>query len=202
MTTTTTGSQRGYRVLARALNALVTLVAVLVVLAGIAWVVPSAMGYSRYVITGGSMTGTYDKGSVVFTKPVPEADLKVGDIVTYVPPLKSGVTTLVTHRIHDVRTTPSGAPSFRTQGDNNPDPDPWRFSLDSDTQPVVQFGIPYVGYALIALADPHTRQLIIGIPAGLVGLGALVELLRALGSRPRRRGDTAAAVRAPAGTSA
>ena len=74
--------------------------AILLVIAGCAaWIVPSAFGYSRYVITGGSMTGTYDKGSVVFEKPVPTADLRVGDVITYMPPADSGVSTLVTHRI-------------------------------------------------------------------------------------------------------
>jgi signal peptidase len=171
--------RRGFRVAAGTLNTVVALAAVVVVLAGAAWILPSALGYDRYVITGGSMSGTFEKGSVVFTRPVKEEDLEVGDVVTYVPPADSGVTTLVTHRIHDIRTR-NGVPSFRTQGDANADPDPWRFSLDADTQPVVSFHVPVVGHALIALADRDTRVLLIGIPAGVVALIALAQLVRAL----------------------
>ena len=47
---------------------------------------PGLLGYQRYVITSGSMTGTYDRGSVVFDKVVPVADLQVGDAITYTPP--------------------------------------------------------------------------------------------------------------------
>jgi signal peptidase len=185
----------GFRSAARALNVLVGVAAVLVVLAGAAWILPSAFGYDRYVITGGSMSGTFEKGAVVFTQPVAEQDLAVGDVVTYVPPPASGVTTLVTHRIHDIRTTRDGVLSFRTQGDANPDPDPWRFSLDSGTQPVVAFHVPVMGDALIALADRDTRVLLIGVPAGLVALAALVELARAV----RDRRPTPAAVPAVSG---
>ena len=46
-----------------------------IVLMCLAWIAPSVLGYSRYVITGASMTGTIDKGSVVFEKPVDVADL-------------------------------------------------------------------------------------------------------------------------------
>jgi len=197
MTQQTPARRCGFRVAARALNTVVTLAAVVVVLAGAAWILPSALGYERYVITGGSMSGTFEKGSVVFTQPVAEEDLAVGDVVTYVPPADSGVTTLVTHRIHDIRTR-NGVLSFRTKGDANPDPDPWRFSLDAETQPVVAFHVPVVGHALIALADRDTRVLLIGIPAGVVALLALAELLKAL-----RGGVGGAAVRArtiPTGT--
>src|SRR5215211_1501787 len=60
---------------------------------------PAAFGYQRYVITGGSMQGTYDRGSIVFDKAVPVSDLEVGDVITYTPPASSGVDGLITHRI-------------------------------------------------------------------------------------------------------
>ncbi|HET9422574.1 MAG TPA: signal peptidase I [Nocardioides sp.] len=194
MTQQTPASRCGFRIAARGLNDVATLAAIVVVLAGTAWILPSALGYERYVITGGSMSGTFEKGSVVFTQPVAEEDLEVGDVVTYVPPASSGVTTLVTHRIHDIRTR-NGVLSFRTKGDANPDPDPWRFSLDADTQPVVAFDVPLVGHALIALADRDTRVLIIGLPAGAVALLALAELVKALRGGSTRPADSAVPVR-------
>ena len=165
----------------------VLLVAVTVVAA--AYLVPSLFGYERYVITGGSMSGTFEKGSIAFEKPVDVSDLAVGDVITYQPPSDSGVDTLVTHRIVKTGRDENGVRVFRTQGDANPDRDPWKFSLDDGTQPVVQHTVPYVGYALIALAERRTRMLVIGVPAALIALLSLVELAGAL-----RREDSADAL--------
>ena len=125
------------------------------------------------------MSGTFEKGSVVFEKPVPVEDLKVGDVITYLPPPDAGTSHLVTHRI--VRMTPGEHGTvLRTRGDANDGVDPWKFSLVSDTQPVVEYAVPHVGHAMIALADRETRMLLVGAPAALVALIALKELLTAL----------------------
>jgi signal peptidase len=153
-------------------------------LGSVAFLLPSLLGYDRYVITSGSMTGTFDIGSIVFDKPVPTADLAVGDVITYLPPESSGVPHLVTHRIVSIHSTGTGAPTFRTQGDANPQRDPWTFQLDRTEQAKVRFGVPYAGYLFLALADRHTRMIVIGIPAALIALIALIEVGRAL--RPDR----------------
>jgi signal peptidase I len=153
-------------------------------LGSVAFLLPSLLGYDRYVITSGSMTGTFDIGSIVFDKPVPVADLAVGDVITYQPPESSGIPHLVTHRIVSIRPSRTGAPTFRTQGDANPQRDPWIFQLDRADQAEVQFGVPYAGYLFLALADRHTRMLVIGIPAALIALVSLLEVARAL--RPER----------------
>src|SRR3954454_15512043 len=90
-----------------------------------AMLVPALFGLQRYVITGGSMQGTYDRGSIAFDKTVPVSDLKVGDVITYTPPASSGISGLVTHRIVSIREQGAQSESFRTKGDANPDPDPW-----------------------------------------------------------------------------
>lgn len=170
----------------RVLNAVTNLLLVLVTLAGAAYLVPGLLGYERYVITGGSMSGTFEKGALVLERPVPVADLAVGDVVTYVPPPSSGVTTLVTHRIAEVSTSATGDRVLRTKGDANADVDPWTFSLTAPTQPVVEVAVPHVGWALIALADRQVRLLVVGVPAGLIALYSLGQLAVAL--RPARRG--------------
>jgi signal peptidase I len=167
--------------------------AILAVIVGCAaWIVPSAFGYSRYIITGGSMTGTYDKGSVVFEEQVPVADLKVGDVITYLPPADSGLTTLVTHRIVDMQPADGGGVLFTTKGDHNPSADPWHFVLLDSKQPVVRFGVPHAGWVFIALADRQVRMLAVGGPAALIALFALAELAGAIRSSRRRPGSTPA----------
>lgn len=189
---------RAARLLGRGVS---TLVLVAVTVASIAYIAPSLFGFERYVITGGSMSGTFEKGSIAFERPVPVADLAVGDVITYLPPADSGVGTLVTHRITEIEPAENGARVFTTQGDANPDPDPWQFSLVEGTQPVVEHTVPHVGYVFMALADRETRMMVIGLPAAAIALLALVELGRAL--RPRREEAPEAAdapVAAPTGT--
>jgi signal peptidase I len=142
---------------------------------------PALLGYQRYVITSGSMTGTYDRGSLVYDRVVPTSSLKVGDVITYAPPRGAGPAGLVTHRIHAITTGPDGRRVFRTKGDFNPSVDPWTFTLQNPTQAKVAFHLPYVGFALAALADRSFRMLIIGIPALLVALSVLAGLWREAG---------------------
>ncbi len=86
------------------------------------------LGYQRYVIVSGSMTGSYDRGSLVFDDVVPARDLKVGDVITYTPPPGSGPTGLVTHRIAAITRDAQGT-RYRTKGDANAAADPWTFTL-------------------------------------------------------------------------
>jgi len=143
--------------------------------------VPAALGLERYAIAGGSMSGTYDVGSLVFEEVVPVEDLEVGDVITYVPPAESGIDNLVTHRIVEIKGS-----SFRTQGDANPDVDPWTFDLTSATQARVMWHLPLAGYPFLALQDRSMRMFLIGLPAGLIALLSLRELVRGL--RPARSG--------------
>lgn len=172
----------GRRVVDSAIN--LGILAVLMVC--LTWLAPSALGYSRYVITGGSMTPTIAKGAVAFEKPVAVSDLEVGDIITYQPPPDSGTDALVTHRIVTMEPARGGGTLITTQGDANPKPDPWRFQLLDEEQTVVEFSVPHVGWVFIALADRTTRMLLIGGPAALIALRALGQLVRGL--RSGRRG--------------
>ena len=87
----------------------------------LAVLVPALLGYQRYVITSGSMTGTYDRGSLVFDKVVPTSSLRAGDVITFRPPGHAG---LVTHRIHTL-TSVDGKRVLTTKGDANRVADAW-----------------------------------------------------------------------------
>jgi len=104
----------------------------------------------------------------------------VGDVITYQPPADSGTSSLVTHRIIAIGSSPDGRSVLRTQGDANPDPDPWRFELTQPTVNRMTFHVPYVGWPLIALADPDTRRLLLGGPATVICLLAAIELAGAV----------------------
>ena len=156
----------------RALGVLLSAVALLLALAVL---VPALLGYQRYVITSGSMTGTYDRGSLVFDRVVPTASLRAGDVITFRPPGHAG---LVTHRIKTV-TTVRGQRVITTKGDANRASDAWgSVTLASASQARVAFHLPYLGYGIAALSERKVRMLLIGVPALLIALSTLAVLWR------------------------
>ncbi len=155
---------------------------------------PSLLGYHRYVITGDSMSGTHDRGSVLYATEVPVTDLREGDVITYEPPAESAREGFVTHRIVAVRETRSGKRVFRTKGDANQSADPWRFILDQPTQARAVFSIPYLGYAYAALAIREVRMAVIGIPALIIALALLVGLWRQAGADAQPAQESAPAL--------
>jgi signal peptidase len=149
---------------------------------------PSAFGLQRYAIVSGSMTGTYDRGSLVWDEVVPVAELKVGDVITYLPPAGDH---LITHRIAWIGRDPSGARAYRTKGDANPVADPWTFRLEQPTQARVVMGIPYVGHLLTSLSRRDVRMAVIALPALLIALFTLAALWRSLGEAARAKESAA-----------
>lgn len=154
-----------------------TAVTVVALLLAAIMLVPAALGYQRYVIVSGSMTGTYDRGSIVYDKTVPTSSLRVGDAITYAPPAGATPYDLVTHRIASIRTI-RGQRVLQTKGDAVDHVDPWRFTLSNPRQARVAFSIPYAGYVISALAERHIRMIVIGIPAAIIALLALGGVAR------------------------
>jgi signal peptidase len=179
----------------RRLRSAATIVALLAG-AGLAavMILPALAGYERYVITSGSMTGTYDTGSVVYAKAVPTASLRTGDVITYAPPAGASPTPLVTHRIFSITPGPQGQLVYRTKGDANQSPDPWGFELRNATQGKVRAGIPYVGYVFTVLGARNLRMLVIGLPALLVAISVLTGLFREARAQARAEAAAAAAI--------
>jgi signal peptidase len=176
-------------------SALCALIVVAGILFGLFLIAPSVMGWERYVIVSGSMTGTYDRGSLVFDEVVPVKSLKVGDVITYRPPTGSGPEGLVTHRIRSIGRDPkTKAPVFRTKGDANKVADPWTFTLPNRHQARVVTGAPYMGFVLAALAQRKLRMVLVGIPALLIALIVLGGLWRDTGREAQERSAALAVV--------
>jgi signal peptidase I len=140
----------------------------------LAVLVPALLGFQRYVITSGSMTGTYDRGSLVFDRVVATSSLREGDAITFRPPGQAG---LVTHRIVSVGTV-RGQRVFTTKGDANRTADVWGGLTLRGRQARVAFHVPYVGYGIAALGDRRARMVVIGLPALLIAISTLAGLWR------------------------
>jgi signal peptidase I len=147
----------------------------------LAVLVPALLGFQRYVITSGSMSGTYDRGSLVFDRVVPTSGLEPGDVITFRPPRQAG---LVTHRIASVRVV-RGQRVFTTKGDANRTADVWGAITLPERQARVAFHVPYIGYGIAALSDRRVRMLVIGPPALLIALSTLAGLWRDSGAAAR-----------------
>jgi signal peptidase I len=153
-------------------------------LVAIVIIVPAILGLQRYVITGGSMTGTIPKGAVIYSRLTSVEQLAVGDIITFYPP---GYSAPVTHRIVAIAPAADGRLAFSTKGDFNTAADPWKVHLVEPRQARYQFCIPYVGYVLAALAIRQVRVLLIGLPALLIAGSLLWSLWRQAGEEVERR---------------
>jgi hypothetical protein len=106
----------------------------------LALALPSALGLSHSTVTDDAMSGWMERGAAVYSEPMPAADLKVGDVITYPVPTSSGERT-VTRRIVDIEDGVAW-----TRGDATGAIDPWTVALDETTQSRVVLGVPYVGY--------------------------------------------------------
>ena len=170
------------RLLGKLLTALCALTLVVVV-ATIA--VPALLGLERFVITGGSMTGSIPKGSVIYSRLTPVGELRVGDVITFTP---AGHPTAVTHRIVGVEQGPDGAPLFSTKGDYNEAPDPWNpVTLNEPRQARYAFHVPQLGYVLAALALRSVRLALVGLPAVVIALSLRWSLWRQAGEEVARK---------------
>ncbi len=149
--------------------------------------VPALLGFQRYVILTGSMTGTYDRGSIVYDRSVPTSSLKVGDPITYNPPPGFTSQTRVTHRIWFIHRGPNGERVYKTKGDANKHPDVWTFTLNQPTQDEVAFHVPEVGYVFLLLSLRNFRIALVGVPALIIGLVGLIRLWREGGEAARRQ---------------
>lgn len=145
---------------------------------------PALLGLHRYVITGGSMAGTIDRGSVVYARLTPVERLRVGDIVTFVPP---GEQRMVTHRIIGISRTRDGRLAFQTKGDFNTAADPGKIVFSQPQQARYVYHIPYLGYALAPLGSRQVRLVVIAVPAVVLAVSLLWSIWRSAGDELRRR---------------
>lgn len=126
--------------------------------------------YRLDVVLSGSMRPAWEAGDIVVTVPRRPQELRVGDVITYNPPIEGRPS--VTHRIVGL-TQPGPEPVIVTRGDANPGNDPWgAVRLHADRVWVVSRSLPRLGWAIAAL-QARWVSIITTIVAPLL-LGALL----------------------------
>jgi signal peptidase I len=189
----------------RVITVLGTIAFILALLLATLMLLPSLLGYERYVIVSGSMEPAIPTGSVVYDEVVPVEDLEVGDIITFVPPPEYNIEQPVTHRIIEIIAAPKGSSAagetlYRTRGDANEAPDAWTMLLDQDTQARYVRHIEYVGYVYLFLNQRWVQILLIGIPALVIMIFLGIALWRVAGEGVREEQQNSPALeQAPGG---
>lgn len=148
---------------------LVTAVLVIVV-AGLAFIYFSP-DYDLRLVRSESMRPAVNMGDLIITGPVNgpiNGEVKPGTIVSYQHSKE-----LITHRVQSIDGT-----TLATKGDAVEDTDPWPVTL-SDVTGVYLFKIPYVGYVTSFMQTKFGWFLAIIIPAALLVLWLVKDILKA-----------------------
>jgi len=134
------------------------------------------MGYSGFTVLSGSMQREIPEGSLVITKKVNPAVIKIGDDITFI----GGDHVTVTHRVVGIFEDyeGSGSRAFQTQGLENPEPDR-DVVYAGNVIGLVELSIPELGYTL-NYASEHIG-FVFAILCGI--LVATIALSKVLSSR-------------------
>ncbi len=138
---------------------------------------PRVLPFQTRYVRSGSMTPTLPVGSLAIYTPASASDLHRGDVIVFHrPDVPSSDDSLVTHRIVRVEPTDEGV-FFVTQGDANPQPDPWRVPA-SGAGWRLRASVPVAGYVVGLLGSHLGHTWIAALAAFLLGAYLLVEIWR------------------------
>lgn len=127
---------------------------------------PVLLGWRPYTVLTGSMRPSIDPGDVVMAQPVPAANIKIDDVVTFNDPTRNN--DLVTHRVKSL-IVKDGTLNVQTRGDANNTPESWSVPVDGRVGRVV-FVIPKVGHVGQVLRTPAGILLAVVFPIVAIGL--------------------------------
>ena len=130
-------------------NVVSTALVVLIVIIALFSVLGSLFGIREYMVMSGSMEPEYSVGDLAVVKKIDTADIKVGDVITFL--LSDDV--IATHRVTEVvRSEDDGQLRFRTKGDMNDTGD--GLVHNKNVLGIAIFRIPKLGYAVNFIQNP------------------------------------------------
>lgn len=140
-----------------------------VVMLAVCVVIPRLGGATPYSILTSSMEPDYPPGTLVVMKPVDAKDISAGDVVTY--QLKSGESTVVTHRVVAITATAGGEPRFHTQGDANNTPDA-KLVVPEQIKGNLWYAVPHLGRITNLIDNAQRHAISVLIVGGLLAYAA------------------------------
>jgi signal peptidase I len=146
-----TGKSSAFGVFSSSLEAVLFLLATVVVAAAIG---PVAGWWHYEVIESGSMTPALRVGGIAVLWPEPVSSVRAGQIIAVHPPGEGNYVRI--HRVIAV-TNRDGQVWVRTKGDANNAADPGPVRLDGKTAYAEHYFVPYLGYLGVWLYKQSTR---------------------------------------------
>ena len=129
---------------------------------------PRVLGFSTLVVSGGSMAGDYDNGSLVIARWRAAEEVRVGDVIVLQESTDSGLAQPRLHRVVS-RDQEGGDILVTTQGDANSTPDPGIIVLPDRVQ-TPAFTLPHAGYIVGFVRTPIGFALLAALPALVTAL--------------------------------
>lgn len=146
--------------------------------------VPSFYGYSFLSVRTASMEPVYKVGSVIITKEIDTAELKIGDVISFYSDDPAIYGTPNTHRIVSIGTNEVDKTYFVTKGDNNPIADRYRVYADKVIGRV-QGNIGLAGKILSIFKNRIVIFFILIVPLVLVFLFEAKNIKKLLGTKDK-----------------
>jgi signal peptidase len=168
------------------------LLGLVLLLAGLLIVVPRLAGGVPLTILSGSMEPNLPVGSLAVVVPVEPEDVRIGQIITYLP--NPDDPTAITHRVTGITHRADGGLTFTVQGDANSAAD--APVQDYQVRGRVLYAVPWLGH-LNSAVNGDERSVAVYVVAGAFFLWAI-----SLWWRAWRRRRSAVDLTSPAGTGA
>ena len=160
--------------LKKILNAVSTVLVVLVVILALLLVGARIIGLQVFTVLSGSMEPTYHVGALIYVKKTAPEDIQAGDVITFM----LNETTTATHRV--VAVVPDdedpGILRYQTKGDAN-DAEDGSLVHYKNVIGTPVFAIPKLGYAANYIQHPPGLYVAISAGAVLLLLTFLPDLL-------------------------
>lgn len=158
-------------------NTFTTLLVVAAVLLALLLVGVRLVGFQVFSVLSGSMEPTYHTGSLIYVKEVDPADIRAGQVITFM----LDEDTIATHRVVEI-VPDEEDPSvlrFRTKGDANNDVDGGLVHYKNVVGTPV-FTIPKLGYFASYIQNPPGTYVAISAGAMILLLMFMPELIGAI----------------------
>ena len=145
----------------------------------------SAPMFNAYVVLSGSMVPNIMIKDVVVTKKIPEEELEVGDIITFISPDQRFGGISVTHRIIDkIYDEEAGVYKYRTQGDANNVADSVPVTNANILGKVI-LKIPKLGYIQDILSSKGGLIILVLLPCLVILSYDIMKILKRVGRKTK-----------------
>ena len=143
---------------------------------------PRTGRYRTLTVLSGSMRPAFAPADLLVVTPKPMRTIRVGDVITYAIP--TGDHHVETHRVVAVHWR-DGEPIVRTQGDANPQPDPWTARLHGASVWHEAFVLPMLGRPILWLRKPLVHNSLLFLAPALFVLLGLFSIWGPRAAYPR-----------------